>query len=377
MFGFGYESLVTANQGLLSDWLTGADNAQYFWSLGTAYCIARLVAVVNYNMSPLIVEHFESVPHGLWAGVVICGVSVLSALVLALITCRCPPDKPRPSGPPGSPSRRRTTAAEESNGNEGGEEIRASHAQHFNASFWLICLLTAIWFGSFFPFNNIASGYLQEKYDPDCLSNVSWSAPCRKEATTHANAVMSIPLGLSAVLMPLVVWIVDQIGLRPFWCVFASVGLAASFVLLRFPVLDFLPSAEQPIPAMGLLGMSYAVFTAAIWPSMYLEVDEDHRGSAFAYASAIKNAALSGVPMLIGYLRDRSSSLPPDAYDKVESYLLASSSFTVLLCLLLGCMSTRRRGSRGHLNAPTYATVQHPAYGSESSERSLSQGLMA
>ena len=46
--------------------------------------------------------------------------------------------------------------------------------------------------------------------------------------------------------------------------VFASVGLAAAFVVLRFPLLEFLPS-EQPIPAMCLLGVSYAVFTAAIW----------------------------------------------------------------------------------------------------------------
>jgi hypothetical protein len=61
---------------------------------------------------------------------------------------------------------------------------------------------------------------------------VDFSAVCRKEATTHANAVMSIPLGLSAVLMPVVVWMVDQMGLRPFWCTFASVGLTAAFVLL-------------------------------------------------------------------------------------------------------------------------------------------------
>jgi hypothetical protein len=89
----------------------------------------------------------------------------------------------------------------------------------------------ALWFGTFFSFNNVASGYLQERIDPNC-TNVDFSAVCRKEATTHANAVMSIPLGLSAVLMPVVVWMVDQMGLRPFWCTFASVGLTAAFVLL-------------------------------------------------------------------------------------------------------------------------------------------------
>ena len=67
VFGFGYESLITANQGLLADWFGDSDNDQYFFSLGMAYCIARLVAVLNYNVSPYIVEVHGSVPHGLCA----------------------------------------------------------------------------------------------------------------------------------------------------------------------------------------------------------------------------------------------------------------------------------------------------------------------
>ena len=63
-------------------------------------------------------------------------------------------------------------------------------------------------------------------------------------------------------------------------------------------------------------------------------------------------------------MRDQSSSPgPPDqqvvgSYGAVESMWLAFAAATVLLCLFLGCMSSRRRGSRGHLNVPTYATVQ-------------------
>ena len=45
-----------------------ADNDQYFFSLGMAYCIARLVAVLNYNISPFFAEYYGSVPHGLWLG---------------------------------------------------------------------------------------------------------------------------------------------------------------------------------------------------------------------------------------------------------------------------------------------------------------------
>lgn len=236
---------------------------------------------------------------------------------------------------------------------EEGETIRFRHAKHFNASFWLIILLASIWFACFFPFNNIASGYLQDTYyGRDCISE-GFNATCRINATSRANVVMSIPLGLSAVLMPLVVWVVDQIGLRPFCCVLASLGLTAAYILLRFPV--FTVPTDSPIPAMILLGASYAVFAAAIWPSMYLEVNEEHRASAFAFASAAKNVALAITPLAIGYTRNRSVD-----YDNVESLMLAGACTTLLLCLMLGCINSNRRGSRGHLNAPTYATIQSP-----------------
>jgi hypothetical protein len=59
------------------------------------------------------------------------------------------------------------------------------------------------------------------------------------------------------------------------------------------------------------------------------------------------------------------------------------STVTVALCLFLGCMSSVRRGSRGHLNVPTYATVQQSeggqSYGANSPRHagSLRQQLLA
>ena len=81
-----------------------------------------------------------------------------------------------------------------------------------------------------------ASGYLQDQYyGTDCI-DATFNATCRINATSKANLVMSIPLGLSAVLMPFVVWLIDQSGLRPFCCVLASAALVAAYLLLRFPV---------------------------------------------------------------------------------------------------------------------------------------------
>ena len=107
---------------------------------------------------------------------------------------------------------------------------------------------------------------------------------------------------------------------------------------------------------MFLLGAAYAVFTAAIWPSMYLEVNEEHRATAFAFASAAKNVALCLTPLAIGFVRNRSPN-----YDNVETLLVGGGAATLVLCLALGCINANRRGSRGHLNAPPYATIQSPA----------------
>ena len=107
---------------------------------------------------------------------------------------------------------------------------------------------------------------------------------------------------------------------------------------------------------MFLLGAAYAVFTAAIWPSMYLEVNEEHRATAFAFASAAKNVARCLTPLAIGCVRNRSPN-----YDNVETLLVGGGAATLVLCLALGCINANRRGSRGHLNAPTYATIQSPA----------------
>lgn len=65
--------------------------------------------------------------------------------------------------------------------------------------------------------------------------------------------------------------------------------------------------------------------------------------------------ALAGTPLLIGYIRNISPN-----YDNVETLLLGGATATVLLCLMLGCINSNRRGSRGHLNAPTFATIQSP-----------------
>ena len=78
--------------------------------------------------------------------------------------------------------------------------------------------------------------------------------------------------------------------------------------------------------------------------------------AATCQCCVVLQIALAATPLLIGYIRNRSPN-----YDNVESLLLGGATTTVVLCLLLGCINSNRRGSRGHLNAPTFATIQSPS----------------
>lgn len=97
----------------------------------------------------------------------------------------------------------------------------------------------------------------------------------------------------------------------------------------------------------------------------YLEVDEDQRGSAFAYASAIKNIALSGAPLLVGHMRDRSTAPSPAA---PEQQVVGSYASVVRACvrgrgvaLLIFIVPACARGLRGGgLHPPPRSEQQCP-----------------
>jgi len=122
-----------------------------------------------------------------------------------------------------------------------------SDLKYFPSTFWLLCALTVLLYGTVVPFNNIASDFLQSKWYP--------GNPRR------ATAVMGIPDTLGAILVPGFGLVVDRYGGR------ASVLIASAFIMvvvhltLGFTILS-------PVYAFSLLGIAYSMYGVALWPSI-------------------------------------------------------------------------------------------------------------
>lgn len=117
----------------------------------------------------------------------------------------------------------------------------------FPSSFWLICTLVVLLYGTVTPFNSIASDFLQSKW---------YHGRPRKAA-----AVMGIPDTLSAVLVPVFGMAVDRFGRRASTLIGSAFIIVVAHSMLGFTMLN-------PIIAFSLLGISYATFGVALWPSI-------------------------------------------------------------------------------------------------------------
>ncbi|KAI8927191.1 major facilitator superfamily domain-containing protein [Entophlyctis helioformis] len=186
-------------------------------------------------------------------------------------------------------------------------DLRASQAclHLFPASFWILCAVCILLYGTVIPFNNIASDFLMSKWYPD--------------DTVTAGIVMSIPDTTSAILVPFLGFLVDRYGGR------AAVLLACAIVIVGVHLTLGLTMLNPVIPLV-ILGMSYSLYGVAIWPSVATVVE--HResklrdenpdqpppkllGAAFGLSVSALNASMTVVPLIAAEIRVAGGSFMP------------------------------------------------------------------
>ncbi|ORZ32203.1 hypothetical protein BCR44DRAFT_1242925 [Catenaria anguillulae PL171] len=128
------------------------------------------------------------------------------------------------------------------------------------SSFWILCLLTVLLYGSVMPFIHISSDFIQSKWYPGDLP--------------RAGALMSLPDLLCAILTPLLGFVVDKTGNPARFLPLSALLLAISHLLLFFTHLP-------PAPALVLLGIASATFAATLWPCVPMLVPDNALGTAY------------------------------------------------------------------------------------------------
>ena len=151
--------------------------------------------------------------------------------------------------------------------------------------FWIVALLCD---SAIFPFQRYATNFIEE----------TLSIP--NDEAAHLFSFFPV---LAMVLTPLLGMFLDRVGkgasmLMAGACVMIVCHLSFAFLL---PVLPYKWFATLLIV---VLGVSFSLVPAALWPSVPKIIDEKILGSAYCLIFWVQNIGLCLVPVLIGNLRE-------------------------------------------------------------------------
>ncbi len=232
------------------------------------------------------------------------------------------------------------------------EKIVVREIFSFGKSFWFITALCVTFYSAMFPFQTFAIKYFQEAHG----------------TTREVGGNLSSMLTLAAMFFtPLFGLLADRIGKRSLLMMLGSLLIIPVYLIMAYKVdllaplgisgvininLDFFDIHSQ-IPIyllvpMSIMGFSFSLIPAIMWPSVALVVNESKLGTAYGLMTMIQNIGLFGFNLLIGYANDISgaSAVTPGGYN-LGMWIFSSLGFFGLLFAFMLRISETGPGGHG------------------------------
>ncbi|MDR2885819.1 MAG: MFS transporter [Rikenellaceae bacterium] len=153
--------------------------------------------------------------------------------------------------------------------------------------FWYIAILCVLFYSAVFPFLKYAVNLMVQKFH----LSAEWAG--------MIPALM--PMG-NILMTPLFGSIYDKKGRGATIMIIGAVLLLAVHLLFSLPGLDQL---WQAVALVICLGVAFSLVPSAMWPSVPKIVPYKMLGTAYALIFWIQNWGLMGVPLLIGWIRNK------------------------------------------------------------------------
>ncbi len=196
----------------------------------------------------------------------------------------------------------------------------------FDLSYWYILGLHVLYAAVFFPFRQtFAIEYLQH------VKGLTLQQAGSVNSGVFAAAIFATPFfGLLA----------DRFGHRALMLTLGTLLLPLTFVVLGLTDLS-------PWISTVLMGVSFALVPAIIWPATTLIVEPRRLGTALGVITLLQNVGLWGSNRLAGWLADRAGAGPthPEGY-AIMLWFFGLLSLTALTSVLL--LWRRESGPDGH-----------------------------
>ncbi len=273
IFGCGCEMGGVVVSRTLVKWFAGK---QLALAMGMEMAIARLGVFAVFQLSPIIAAHFDN---SILMPVVVVGILLCIGLLFYILYGFLDAKLDKQIG------------ASLSQEEEEPFRFKDLALVFLNPIFWVVALLCMLYYSAIFPFQKFATEMI--------ASNLGVT-------TDAASKIFSIfPIGAMC-LTPVLGAALDYIGKGATMLIFGAVLLTGCHLMFAF--FPFVPGELSSKIIMYaviiILGISFSLVPASLWPSVPKLIDGKVLGSAYSAIFWIQNVGLMLTPMLIGMVLD-------------------------------------------------------------------------
>ncbi len=277
IFGCGCEMAGTTVSKILAKWFKGKEMAL---AMGLEMAIARLGVFAAMWFAPMLSERFaidgtNSVVAPLLFASALLVIGLLNFFVFTIMDTKF--------------DQQLVAIGEATAEKDPEDEFHVSDLKQILTSkmFWIIALLCVLYYSAIFPFQRFATNFLEETLS---ITN-----------TEAAGLFKWFPI-LAMVLTPFLGAFIDYKGKGASMMLLGAVIMIACHCVFAF-VLPAYPSKTLALITILILGVSFSLVPASMWPSVPKIIDEKVLGSAYCLIFWVQNVGLCLVPLLIGKLR--------------------------------------------------------------------------
>ena len=267
IFGCGCEMAGITVSKAIAKWFKGKEMAL---AMGLEMAIARLGVFAVLSASPRIASMYDN---SIVAPIAFCTILLLIGLINFCVFSVLDVKLDRQLGI--------------GKGGDSEEEFKVSDLKRIFSSrmFWVVALLCVLYYSAIFPFQRYATNFLE----------VTLQIP----TTEAADLLRWFPI-LAMVLTPFLGAFLDHKGKGATMLMLGALimiicHLSFAFLLPLYPVKWF------ALLLILVLGVSFSLVPAALWPSVPKIIDPVILGSAYSLIFWIQNIGLCFVPLIIGF----------------------------------------------------------------------------
>ena len=297
IFGCGCEMAGTTVSKSIAKWFKGKEMAL---AMGLEMAIARLGVFAVMWLAPIISNKFDQ---SVVAPVGFCTVLLLIGLINYIVFSVM-------------------------------DSIRDLGKIFSSKMFWLVALLCVLYYSAIFPFQRYAPNYLEVTLGVD---------------NATASQLFSFFPILAMCLTPLLGIFLDRKGKGATMLMLGAIIMIVCHLSFAF-ILPLYPHKWLAVTLIAVLGVSFSLVPAALWPSVPKIIDEKILGSAYCLIFWVQNIGLCLVPLLIGkVLQSTGGYLAP---------MIIFSSFGILAFILSFLLKSEDRRKKYGLELPNVVKTE-------------------